>query len=120
MINKVEGIRLGEQREYTIEVEELRRKGDIYDVLKITPDRAFVERKLQLNEYQVLTELETSQIEELGDLNITLFKGENYIYLVDMVGNNFYAEYVIKNDFTENFATNIEMNSAIDQTAQEI
>lgn len=86
----------------------------------ITPDRAFVERKLQLNEYQVLTEIEPSQIEELGDLNITLFKGENYIYLVDMEGNNFSAEYVIKNDFTENFATHIEMNTAIDQTAEEI
>ncbi len=110
----------GEQREYLIDIEELRIKGNIYDLLVVTPDRAYVERKLQLNEYKVLTELETPKIEELGDLNIELFKGENYIYLIDMVGNHFYAEYVIKNDFTDSFVTNIEMNTAINQTAENI
>ena len=37
-----------------------------------------------------------------------------------MQGNRFCAEYVVKNDFTDDFATKNEMNSAITQTAQNI
>ncbi len=110
----------GEQREYLIDIEELRVKDNIYDSLIVNPDRAYIERKLQLSKYKVLTELETPIIEELGDLDIELFEKENYIYLIDMEGNKFYAEYVIKNDFTDTFVTSIEMNTAINQTAQDI
>lgn len=53
-------------------------------------------------------------------MDIELFEGNNYIYLIDMEGNNFFAEYVIKNDFTDTFVTNIEMNTAINQTAENI
>ncbi len=110
----------GEKKEYIIDIEELRVKGDVYDLLVVTPDRAYIERKLQLSKYKVLTELEQPIIEELGDLNIELFEKENYIYLIDMEGNKFYAEYVIKNDFTDTFVTNIEMNTAISQTTEDI
>lgn len=110
----------GEQKEYVIDIEELRVKGDVCDLLVVTPDRAYVERKLQLSKYNVLTELEKPIIEELGDLNIELFEKENYIYLIDMEGNKFYAEYVIKNDFTDTFVTSIEMNTAISQTTEDI
>ena len=37
-----------------------------------------------------------------------------------MVGNRFYAEYLIKNDFTDTYVTVNQMNSAITQTAQNI
>ena len=37
-----------------------------------------------------------------------------------MVGNKFYAEYIVKNDFTDIYVTTNEMNSAINQSAQSI
>lgn len=110
----------GEQKEYTVDIEELRVKGNVYDSLVITQDETYVMRRLSLSEYGVLTVLEEEIKEILTNINIELFEGDNYIYLVDMSGNKFYAEYIIKNDFTNTYATKIEMNTAINQTAQDI
>lgn len=77
-------------------------------------------RRLSLSEYGVLSVLEQEVKESLEDINIELFEGDNYIYLVDMTGNKFYAEYIVKNDFTDTFVTSNEMNSTINQTAQSI
>ena len=109
-----------EKKEYVIDIEELRVKGDVYDSLNIEMDRTYVTRRLSLSEYGVLSVLDTPKIEELVDLDIKLFEGDNYIYLSDMEGNHFYAEYLIKNDFNDIYATKNEMNSAITQTAQSI
>lgn len=109
-----------EKKEYIVDIEELRVKGSVYDSINIEIDRTYVTRRLSLSEYGVLTELEEPIIQELPDLNIKLFEGDNYIYLMDMQGNKFYAEYLIKNDFTDIYATKNEMNSAITQTAQSI
>lgn len=109
-----------EKKEYVIDIEELRVKGDVYDSLVITKDEDYVMRRLSLSEYHVLTELEKPLKEPLKDINIELFEGDNYIYLVDMVGNKFYAEYIVKNDFTDIYVTTNEMNSAINQSAQSI
>lgn len=109
-----------EKKEYVIDIEELRVKSNIYDSINIEQDKTYVTRRLSLSEYGVLSVLETPVIEELPDLNIELFEGDNYIYLMDMQGNGFYAEYLIKNDFNDMYATKNEMNSAITQTAQSI
>lgn len=109
-----------EKKEYIIDIEELRVKGDVYDSLNIEKDRTYVTRRLSLSEYGVLSVLDEPIIQELTDLNIELFEGDNYIYLMDMQGNKFYAEYLIKNDFNDIYATKNEMNSTINQTAQSI
>lgn len=109
-----------EKKEYIIDIEELRVKGDVYDSLNIEKDRTYVTRRLSLSEYGVLSVLDEPIIQELTDLNIELFEGDNYIYLMDMQGNKFYAEYLIKNDFNDIYATKNEMNSAITQSAQSI
>lgn len=109
-----------DKKEYVIDIEELRFKGDIYDSLIITADEDYVLRRLKLTEYYVLEELAEPVKEPLENINIELFEGDNYIYLVDMTGNKFYAEYLIKNDFNDTYATRKEMHSAIDLTAQNI
>ena len=109
-----------ERKEYIVDIEELRVKGSVYDSLVITKDEDYVIRRLSLSEYHILTELETPRKEILKDINIKLFEGDNYIYLADMVGNKICAEYMIKNDFTDIYATKNEINSAINQTAQSI
>ena len=109
-----------EKKEYIIDIEELRVKGDVYDSLNIELNRTYVTRRLSLSEYGILSVLDEPVIENLDEVNIELFEGDNYIYLSDMQGNNFYAEYLIKNDFNDIYATKNEMNSAITQTAQSI
>lgn len=109
-----------EKKEYIVDIEELRVKGDVYDSLNIEMDRTYVTRRLSLSEYGVLSVLDTPVIEELEDVDIKLFEGDNYIYLMDMQGNKFYAEYIVKNDFTDLYVTTNQMNSSIEQTAQSI
>ena len=109
-----------EKKEYIIDIEELRVRGDVYDSIVITKDEDYVMRRLSLSEYGVLSVLEEEIKEPLLDINIELFEGDNYIYLSDIQGNKFYAEYLIKNDFNDIYATKNEMNSAITQTAQSI
>ena len=77
-------------------------------------------RRLSLSEYGVLSVLDNPVKESLGDLNVQLFEGDNYIYLMDMTGNKFYAEYIIKNEFNNLYVTNAQMNSAINQSARGI
>lgn len=109
-----------EKKEYIVDIEELRVKGDVYDSLVITKDEDYVMRRLSLSEYGVLSVLEQEVKEPLENINIELFEGDNYVYLMDMQGNKFYAEYLIKNDFNDIYVNRNEMNSEITQTAQSI
>lgn len=109
-----------EKREYEIDIEELYCRGKIYDSLVITKDEDYVMRRLQKNEYNALNVLEEPVKEVIPDLNIQLFEGDNYIYLLDLAGNRLCAEYLVKNDFTDTYVTKNEMNSAINQTAGQI
>ena len=109
-----------DKKEYMINIEELRTTGSVSDSLIITKNEAYVLRRLKLTEYHVLEELENPIKQTLADVKIELFEGDNYIYLIDMTGNKFYAEYLIKNDFTDNYVIKSEMNSAINQSATEI
>lgn len=109
-----------DKRQYTIDIEELRYLGDIYDSLIITKDADYVIRRLSLSEYGVLSVLEKEVIQPIDNINIELFEGDNYIYLADMTGNYIYAEYLLKNEFTDMYITEAEMNTAIKQTEQTI
>lgn len=109
-----------DKREYEIDIEELRVKGDVYDSLVITKDEDYVMRRLSLSNLHVLSVLDKPVKETLTGINIELFEGDNYIYLIDMVGNKFYAEYIVKNEFNDIYATKKEMNTAINQTADAI
>ena len=109
-----------DKKEYMINIEELRTTGSVSDSLIITKDEAYVLRRLKLTEYHVLEELENPIKQTLADVKIELFEGDNYIYLIDMTGNKFYAEYIIKNDLTDMYATKLELTTAINQTADQI
>ncbi len=109
-----------EKREYEVDIEELRFKGDVYDSLVITKDEDYVMRRLELTDFYVLKKLETPIKEPLENINIELFEGDNYIYLIDMTGNKFYAEYLIKNDFNDTYVVKSEMKTAIEESAKGI
>lgn len=109
-----------EKKEYQININQLYYKDDIYDSLIITLKEDYVMRRLEINEYGVLTPLVTPIKEPLEDINIELFEGENYIYLYDMTGNTIVAQYLIKNEFNELYVTESEMNAAIEIRAGSI
>ena len=109
-----------EKKEYEVDIEELRVRRNIYDSIIITKEEAYVLRKLKLADLHVLKILDEPIKEPLKDIKITLFEGDNYIYLVDVYGNKMYAEYLVKNDFNDIYVTKNEMNSAINQTAQSV
>lgn len=109
-----------EKREYEIDIEELRCKGDVCDTLVITKGEDYVMRRLELTKYFVLKELEEPIKQVIPNINIELFEGDNYIYIIDMEGNKFYAGYLIKNEFNDVYATKAEMSSAINQSAREV
>lgn len=109
-----------EKKEYNIDIEELRAKGNIHDSLIIKLGKVHVLRRLSLSKYHVLSELEEPIKEPLPDINIELFDGDNYIYLVDMTGNVFYAQYLNRNAFNDVFATRTEMQGAIEVSSREI
>lgn len=110
----------GNAKEYIIDIEELRYLGDVHDSLIITYDEDYVMRRLSLSKYHVLTVLDEPIKESIEGVNIELFEGDNYIYIEDMTGNVISASYVIKNEFTDTYATKIEMNATISVVANEI
>ena len=109
-----------DRQEYEVDIEELRCKGKVSDDLIITNTEAYVMRRLALSEYYVLSVLPEPIKEPLESLQIKLFEGNNYIYLLDMAGNWLYVKYILKNDFTDVYVTLNTMQSAINQTAEEI
>lgn len=109
-----------EKKEYIVDIEELRMKGSICDELVITKDKDYVIRRLELTEYHVLKILDEPVQQPLKDIDIELFEGENYVYILDMVGNRFYAEYLIKNEFNSMYVTERRLTSAINQLSGEI
>lgn len=108
-----------EKREYTIDIEELRTYKGVSDTLTVS-STTYVTRKLQLSEYGVLSILPTPQIEEVQDVDIILFEGENYIYILNEQGNKISASYLIKNDLTDTFPSKIEMATSIAQSAGQV
>ncbi len=109
-----------EKREYEINTDELRRKGDVHDDLKIEQGIAKVYRRIELTKTHMTYILDNEIVEELGELKIKLFKGDNYIYIKDEYNNQICAEYLVKSDFTDMYVTKLEMSSAIEQTAESI
>lgn len=95
--------------------EVLRKNEDIYDEFILENGQAKVIRRI--NKDGSIKDEEI--IEELGELSIPLNEGENTIQI-----KNYYAKieakYAVKSDYTDVFATKVEMNTSIAQTAEDI
>ena len=59
------------------------------------------------------------KIEKLGEIHIDLEKGKNVIQIQNYTAE-MYCKYAIQSEYTDIFATKVEMNSSITQTAEEI
>lgn len=93
----------------------LRQNGDICDEYVLQDGKAKVIRRI--NKDGTVKTQET--IEELGEYAIHIKEGTNILTVKNYTAK-IGVKYAIKNDYTKIFATKVEMNSAINQTAEEI
>lgn len=107
--------------------EPLRSLNDVYDELNIVNGKTTVIRRIGVDENLNLYELENEIIENLQDIALKTFENDTYIYVKEYEGLKYSSKYIIKNDYSEAFATQeglqnavVEMNSSITQTAKEI
>ena len=93
----------------------LRKSGEIYDEYVLKDGKASVIRRIN-NDGTIKTQ---ETIEELGEYSIKVAEGTNTLTIQNYTAN-MSVKYAIQNDYTEIFATKVEMNSSITQTAEEI
>ena len=97
----------------------LRYSGNYYDEFVLKNGEAYVIRRIKINNDGTVTINATGEIENRRDFSIPLKEGNNKIRILDYTAN-MYVKWVIKNDYTETFATKVDMKSSIDMTATEI
>ena len=93
---------------------------EVCDEFLLQDGKASVIRRVGINSNMEKYELEQEVIEDLGEVNITLFDSYNKIYLQCFDSAIYSASYMIKNEFTDEFATKVELNSSLKQTSSSI
>lgn len=115
-----------EIREYSINIGcPLRSCEDVYDELKIITDDekklvGTIIRRCEVDKYGVLKKLENEKTQELALPEITLFEGDNYIYIKEFTDLNMKIQYLTNAEMNKYFATKMELNSKIQQTMDSI
>ena len=101
--------------------EVLRQYNGVYDeyVFDYTNKTAKVIRRIGVNSNGGLYILSKELVENLLVPNFAFMEGTNTI-IIPNYSANLLVKYVIKNDYTNMFATKVEMHSNISQTAEEI
>jgi len=97
----------------------LRQYAGIFDEYILEDNKAKIIRRVDVDSFGNKYIREKEFIEDLGELNIALKKGTNYIEICDYEVN-LKAKYVTINEFTDKFATTVELQSSITQLADSI
>ncbi len=106
----------GNSKEYELGIKDvLRQKDDVYDEYVLKDGKTQIIRRI--NEDGTIKAKET--IEDLGAFSIELFDGTNTL-LIKNYAASLKAKFAIQNDMTNIYASKVEMNSAINQTAEKV
>lgn len=115
-----------EIREYQFDIGyPLRSIDDVYDEIKIITDDdkklvGTLIRRCFVDKYGVLRKLDEEQQSILDLPEITLFEGDNYVYIKEFTDLNMKIQYLTNSEMNKFFATKMEMNSSIQQTMDKI
>lgn len=93
---------------------------EVADEFVLEDGKAKIIRRVGINSSMQKYELPNEVLEELGDFTIPLKEGNPKIYLQCFDSAIYNATYMIKNAYTEEFATKVELNSSITQTKEQI
>lgn len=106
----------GNSKEYELGIKDvLRQKDDVYDEYVFKDGKAQIIRRI--NSDGTIKAKET--IEDLGAFSIELSTGTNTISIKNYTAV-LKAKFAIQNDMTNIYASKVEMNSAINQTAEQV
>lgn len=106
----------GNSKDYELGIEDvLRQKEDVYDEYVLKDGKAQIIRRI--NSDGTIKAKET--IEDLGAFSIELFDGTNTLSIKNYTAS-LKAKFAIQNDMTNIYASKVEMNSAIEQTAEQV
>lgn len=106
----------GNSKEYELGIKDvLRQKDDVYDEYVFKDGKAQIIRRI--NSDVTIKTKET--IEDLGAFSIELFDGTNTLSIKNYIAS-LKAKFAIQNDMTNIYASKVEMNSAINQTAEQV
>lgn len=95
---------------------------NIYDEFIVENGQAKIIRRVGESSDGILYELDEQTIEDLGVCSIPINSGYNKIWLESFYDDdiNYFARYATINDYTDTFATKIEMDSSITLAKNEI
>lgn len=93
-----------------------------YDEFILEENKAKIIRRVGENEDGSFYKLDNEVIEDCGELIISLKTGYNKLWLESFydIELNYSCKYVAQNEYTDVFATKVEMDSAINVTKEEI
>lgn len=93
---------------------------EVADEFILEDSKVKIIRRVGINSSMQKYELPNEVLEELGDFTIPLKEGNPKIYLQCFDSAIYNATYMIKNAYTEEFATKVDLNSSIEQTNKTI
>lgn len=109
--------------EYNIGLQDslLRLDENVYDEVNIGSDgKVKVIRRVGRRANGNLYKLDKATEEEIGEVALATFDKDTYIYIKETVNANLYCKWIIKSDFSDVYATKVDLNSAITQTSTSI
>lgn len=112
-----------QEKEFQLDgVDILYKRGDVCDTFNVDSNGvATVTRRIGIDpatgESYILPNPITTT---WGTLQIELYEGINYLKLLDDNNTVLSVAYILKNEFTDTYATRVEMNSSIEQSANNI
>ena len=93
---------------------------EVADEFILEDGKAKIIRRVGINSSMQKYELPNEVLEDLGEFAITLKEGNPKIYLQCFDNAIYNASYMIKNEYTDIFATKVELSSSIEQTNKTI
>ena len=93
---------------------------EVADEFILEDGKAKIIRRVGINSSMQKYELPNEVLEELGDFTIPLKEGNPKIYLQCFDSAIYNASYMIKNEYTDIFATKVELSSSIEQNNKTI
>lgn len=95
---------------------------NVYDEFVVEDGQAKIIRRVGVSDDGTFYALTTPTEENKGELEIPLYDGYNKIWLESFYDKalSYYAYYALKNDYTDAFATKIDLSSSIQQNSSSI
>lgn len=103
----------------------LRSIDDVYDEIRIVTDEdkkliGTLIRRCYIDKYGVLKKTDEEQTQILDIPDITLFEGDNYVYIKEFTDLNMKIQYLTNAEMNKYFATKMELRTSIRQTMESI